>query len=49
MQETGIEMIDTYITNHQKTIYQYITTSAILELYLAVKRHMGLRVSKWWW
>ena len=49
MQEAGLEMIETYITNHQKTISQYIATSPILELCMAVERHPGLRVPKWWW
>ena len=49
MQEAGMEIIDTYITNHQKTISQYIVTIPILELCLAVDQHLGLRVPKWWW
>ena len=44
-----MEMIDTYITNHKKNIYQYIETSPILELCLALDRHLGLRVPKWCW
>ena len=45
----GLETIGTYITNHQKTISQYISTSPILNLCLAVERNPGLRVPKWWW
>ena len=47
MKEAELEMIETYISNHQKTISQYIETSSILELCLAVERHPGLRVPKW--
>ena len=43
-----MEMIETYITNHQKTISQYIATSSILELYMAAERHPGLQIPKWW-
>ena len=48
MQEAGLEMIETYITNHHKNISQYIVTSPILELYMAVERQPGLRVLNWW-
>ena len=49
MQEVGLEIIETYITNHQKTISQYIATSPILELCLAVERKLGLQIPKCWW
>ena len=48
VQEAGLEMIETYIITNQKTTSQYIATSPILELYLAVERHPGLQVPKWW-
>ena len=47
MQEAELEMIDTYSTNRQKNVPQYIANSTILELCLAVERHPGLVVPKW--
>ena len=49
MQETVMKMIEAYITNHRKNISQYIATSPILELFLAVERQPVLQVPKWWW
>ena len=44
-----MKMIEAYITNHRKNISQYIATSPILELFLAVERQPVLQVPKWWW
>ena len=44
-----MDIIDTYINNHQKTIAQYIATSPILKLFLLVERRPGSQIPKWWW
>ena len=49
MHEAGLEVIDTYITFCQNTIYQYITTRQILELCLVVEQHMGARFPERSW
>ena len=39
-QETGLEMIDTYIALFQNIIYQYIYTNPILEMCLEVDQRL---------
>ena len=40
MQETGLEMIDTYIALFQNIIYQYIDTNPILDMCLEVEQRL---------
>ena len=49
MQEASMDIIETYIAHHQNTISQYIVTSMILDLCLAVEHHPGPKVTKRRW
>ena len=49
MAETGLQEVDTYVSRHQNTVAQFITTSTIMYLCLEAEQRLGLRVSKRWW
>ena len=41
--------MDTYVSCRQNTVAQYIATRLIVDLCMASKRSIGLRVEMWWW
>ena len=49
MEEAGIQDMKTYVARHLNTVSQYIDTMPTVDLCLAVERHLGTRVLKWWW
>ena len=49
IREAGLEEVETYITQRQNTVAQYIATQPILELCEEAERRPGARVSKRWW
>ena len=51
MSVAGLQEVDTYtyISHHQNIVTQYITNIPIMNLCLAVDRHLGKMMSKKWW
>ena len=49
MLEALLKELDTYIYHHNNTGVQFITTRPIMYLCLSAERHLGSRVSKFWW
>ena len=49
MAEAGLQKVDTYVSLHQNTVAQYISTRPIMDLYLTKKRRPGPRVVTRWW
>ena len=49
MVEAGIQEVDTYVTSLHNTAGQYIDTSTIMDLCLAVEQSPGIRVLKRRW
>ena len=47
--EAGLQEVNTYISHHQNTVVQYIATRPIMDLFMAVKRRPGPRVTMRWW
>ena len=45
----GPQEVDNYVSCRQKTVAQYILTRPLMDLCLAVYRHLGTRVSQQWW
>ena len=49
MVEEGLQEVETYVSQLQSTVAQYIATRPIMDLCLAVKRRPGPRVAMRWW
>ena len=48
MAKAGFQEVETYFSRLQNTVAQYITTRAIMDMCMAVKRRPGPRVAMWW-
>ena len=49
MEASVLQEVNTYVSHHQNTVTQYITTRPIMYLCLSMDRRPGTRVSKRWW
>ena len=45
MSEAGLKEVDTYVSQHQNTVAQYIATMPIMDLCLAAKQRPGPKVT----
>ena len=48
IEEARFHDMDTYVSLHQNTATQFISTRTIMDLFLAVERRPMSRVTKWW-
>ena len=48
MAELGLQEMETYVSDHQNTVAQYVATRPIMDLCLAEKRRPGPRVEIRW-
>ena len=47
--ESGLYEVETYAYRHHNTVSQYISTRAVMYLYILSERRPGTRVYKRWW
>ena len=49
MAEAGLQEVETYVSRHQNTFAQLITTRTIMDLCLVSERCLGLKLANQFW
>ena len=49
MEEAGLQEVETYVSQPQNKVVQFIVTRTIMGLCIAVERYPGSRVANPWW
>ena len=47
--EAGLQEVETYVSQCQNKVAQFIATRPIMDLYLAAAQRLGSSVAKRWW
>ena len=49
MSETGLQLVETYVSLLHNKVFKFIATNLIMEICLVSERHTGSRLVNRWW